>query len=157
MSNFLTGKFKTKNITIYGRGVNNWAVYIRNARYGYICFRLPFLCFGYWTPLYFYLSPDGTPSKSTFYIGKRKSFEDWATARLRYKYFGHNYDIKKYELETECINYFDLNEKKEIIDILKRAKSEIKALSIIKGIAIKNKLLMSDLERYIDLYSGKKE
>lgn len=56
-------------ITIYGENAMHWAVNIRIPK-TYVCFRLPFRCFGKWHPLYFYISKDGTPNKAIFKIGK---------------------------------------------------------------------------------------
>jgi len=56
-------------ITIYGENAMHWAVNIKLRR-SFLCFRLPFRCFGKWWPLYFYLSPDATPTMATFMIGK---------------------------------------------------------------------------------------
>jgi hypothetical protein len=45
---------------IYGQNAMHWAVNIR-IRGGYLCFRLPLLCFGRWWPLYAYWSENATP------------------------------------------------------------------------------------------------
>lgn len=70
--NYMSGNITIFNITIYGENAMHWAVNIKTKRWGYICFRLPFRCFGCWWPLYFYISPNGTPSQSTFCIPKSK-------------------------------------------------------------------------------------
>lgn len=56
-------------VCIYGENAMHWGVDIK-IRKTYVCFRLPFRCFGKWWPLYFYVSPDGTPNKATFIIPK---------------------------------------------------------------------------------------
>ena len=56
-------------ITIYGRNAMHWAVNIRMSE-GYLCFRLPFRCFGKWWPLYVYYSVDGTPNCASWIFGK---------------------------------------------------------------------------------------
>ena len=68
--NFLGGHVNVYNWTIYGCNAMHWAVNIKTERWGYICFRLPLFCFGKWWPLYFYCSPDATPSSATFIIPK---------------------------------------------------------------------------------------
>jgi len=68
--NFLGGHVDIWNITIYGENAMHWAVNIKTKRWGYVCFRLPFRCFGVWHPLYFYTSPNGTPRNATFCIPK---------------------------------------------------------------------------------------
>ena len=89
--NFLGGHFDIgKMITIYGENVMHWGVSIKTARWGYICFRLPFRCFGCWWPLYFYVSPNATPWASTFYLGPNK-FEKTLSRRRRNRY-GHNFN-----------------------------------------------------------------
>ncbi len=65
--NFLGGHIDIFNITIYGCNAMHWAVNI-STRWGYICFRLPLRCFGKWWPLYFYVSPNATPSQATFIV-----------------------------------------------------------------------------------------
>ena len=66
--NFLGGHFEIGPITIYGENAMHWAINIET-KWGYVCFRLPVRCFGKWWPLYFYISPNGTPSAATFKIG----------------------------------------------------------------------------------------
>ena len=66
--NFLGGHLSIGSITIYGENAMHWAVNIRTRKFGYICFRLPVKCFGVWWPLYFYCSPDTTPTRATFWL-----------------------------------------------------------------------------------------
>lgn len=68
-ANFMGGHINIGRITIYGENAMHWAVNIKLNK-TYICFRLPFRCFGHWIPLYLYISPDATPSKATWKIGK---------------------------------------------------------------------------------------
>lgn len=68
--NFMGGHVRIGKITIYGENAMHWAVNVRTKRWGYVCFRLPFRCFGKWWPLYFYCSPNGTPWAATFKIGR---------------------------------------------------------------------------------------
>ena len=68
--NFMGGFITIGCVTIYGENAMHWAVNISTRRFGYICFRLPFRCFGQWWPLYYYCSPNGTPWAATFKIGK---------------------------------------------------------------------------------------
>jgi hypothetical protein len=97
--NHMGGHISIGGITIYGENAMHWGVNIRSKKYGYICFRLPFRCFGKWWPLYFYVSPNGTPWASTFYMGKDKSQKK--KSQLRKEAFGHNF---KYEYEDETWN-----------------------------------------------------
>ena len=71
--NFLGGYVSIGPVTIFGENAMHWAIDIRTQRFGYVCFRLPLRCFGVWWPLYFYCSPDGTPTKATFWaLGRKK-------------------------------------------------------------------------------------
>jgi hypothetical protein len=69
--NFLGGHMNIGPITIYGANAMHYAINIKSKR-GYICFRLPLRCFGRWWPLYFYVSPDATPSSATFWLYGRR-------------------------------------------------------------------------------------
>lgn len=71
--NFMSGSVSLFNhrIVFFGENAMHWAVNIRT-KWGYVCFRLPFRCFGKWWSLYFYISPDGTPNEATFYLGKNR-------------------------------------------------------------------------------------
>ena len=66
--NFTGGHISIGPITIYGENAMHWAINIKS-KWGFICFRLPFRCYGIWWSLYFYISPNGTPQESTFIIG----------------------------------------------------------------------------------------
>jgi hypothetical protein len=155
---FLSGHINIFNITIYGRNAMHWGVNIYTKKYGYICFRLPLPCFGKWWPLYLYFSPDATPCKSTFFIGKNEELTDWSTSRIRYQYLGHNYNIESNRKTLNSIKYFYPGNNNIIIDLLKRSKAEIKAYYFHYGFKeAENKLLISDLERYIKLYSEEEE
>lgn len=79
-------------ITIHGENAMHWGVSIRTRRWGYVCLRLPFRCFGCWWPLYFYVSPNATPWAATFMLGG-DSRHDSARARRRRAAFGHNFDV----------------------------------------------------------------
>lgn len=72
---FIRLPFKS-HITFFGENAMHWGVNWRVFN-TCVCFRLPFRCFDAWWPLYFYLSPDGTPTSATFIIGK--------TDRRRYR------------------------------------------------------------------------
>lgn len=102
---FLSGHISISKVTIYGRNAMHWAVNIYTKKYGYICFRLPLPCFGRFWPLYYYLSPNGTPWAATFMIGKTESQDDWALARIRYLCLGHNYDVHGWNEIYSCENY----------------------------------------------------
>ena len=68
--NFLGGHMTIGPVTIFGENAMHLAINIKTNRFGYICFRLPFRCFGRWWPLYYYCSPNATPQDSTFCIPK---------------------------------------------------------------------------------------
>jgi hypothetical protein len=70
--NFMGGHLNVFNMTIYGENAMHWGVTIRTKNYGYICFRLPLRCFGDWHKLYFYCSPNATPSEATYTLGKAR-------------------------------------------------------------------------------------
>ena len=95
---FFGGDVQIGNVTIYGENAMHWAVNIHTKRWGYICFRLPFRCFGRWWPLYFYVSPNGTPWASTFYRGSEVGRKEEAMAR-KLKY-GHNFDTELLRSES---------------------------------------------------------
>ena len=66
---FFGGLIDWGPITIYGENAMHWAVNI-STPFGYLCFRLPFRCFGRWWPLYFYISKNATPKMAKFIIGR---------------------------------------------------------------------------------------
>jgi hypothetical protein len=101
--NFLGGYISIGRITIYGENAMHWGVNIKSKRYGYICFRLPFKCYGRWWPLYFYVSPNATPWAATFQIGD-VAYYDRGKAALRRKKFGHNFSTDTHEEELQAIN-----------------------------------------------------
>lgn len=94
--NFLSGHVNIGPITIYGENAMHWAVNIRTKKWGCICFRLPFRCFGKWWPLYFYCSPNATPWAATFYIGGYKHNKDRQLAPIRRQVFGHNFSTQEW-------------------------------------------------------------
>ena len=67
--NFMGGHIDIGPVTLYGENAMHWGVRVAT-RWGYVCFRLPLRCFGCWWPLYFYISPNATPQKATFMLGK---------------------------------------------------------------------------------------
>ena len=67
--NFMGGHISFWRITIYGENAMRWGVDIK-LRNTYMCFRLPFRCFGKWYPLYLYFSKDATPNNATWCIGR---------------------------------------------------------------------------------------
>lgn len=151
---FLTGHISIGQLTIYGRNAMHWGITLRTKKYGYICTRLPLPCFGKWFPMYLYFSPNGTPWASTFFIGKKHSFDDWATANLRFKYLGHNFNPDSNRITFDSIGYFHPGNNNVLVDILKRCKAEIKALNINIENENVNDLLLSDIQRYINIYGG---
>lgn len=71
MARYFGGHVSIGPITIYGENAMHWGVEIRVCRKGWLCFRLPFLCYSRWWPLYLYFSPNATPQCATFKIGKK--------------------------------------------------------------------------------------
>ena len=94
--NFLGGHVTIGRVTIYGCNAMHYAVNIQSKKYGWICFRLPLTCFGMFPPIYWYCSPNGTPSNSTYYTSifenKYNRDKKKAQALLRKIHFGHNYN-----------------------------------------------------------------
>lgn len=60
LDRYLGGHFTLGPLTWYGRNAMHWAVNI-STRWGYLCLRPPFRCFGRWWPVYAYLSANATP------------------------------------------------------------------------------------------------
>lgn len=101
---YLGGHISIGNLTVHGANAMHWGVTYWTKRWGYICFRLPFFCFGRWWPLYFYLSPNATPWAATFMLGKKADHWDYITAPLRRKAFGHGFDVDANYAELRAIN-----------------------------------------------------
>lgn len=102
--NFLGEHLSIGRLTIYGENAMHWGVTLWTKKWGYICFRLPFRCFGGWWPLYFYLSPNATPWAATLVAGPRFSRSDKLEAEKRRLSFGHNYDTASNMTELRKIN-----------------------------------------------------
>ena len=71
MATHLGGHVNIGNVTIYGENAMHWGVEIK-FRKGWLCFRLPLFCFGRWWGLYVYFSPNATPQKATFILGRSR-------------------------------------------------------------------------------------
>ena len=106
LDRWLGGHVHFAGVTIYGRNAMHWGVNIWTRRWGYVCFRLPFTCFGKWWPLYFYVSPNGTPWAATFLVGHEDKSS--LTARKRRRAFGHNFDVEANYRELGRINGYAL-------------------------------------------------
>lgn len=79
-------------VVVYGHNAMHFAINIRTRRWGYVCFHpyVPILWSGWgW---YFYLSPNATPSVSTFAIGPGIDKQTKQKAKIRREMFGHNFD-----------------------------------------------------------------
>lgn len=63
------GHWSCGPVTIYGWNAMHVAVNIQT-RWGYVCFHPPFRVFGHWWPWYFYVSPDATPYRARFRMGR---------------------------------------------------------------------------------------
>jgi hypothetical protein len=68
--NFMGGHISIGRVTIYGENAMHWAVEIK-LKNTFMCFRLPFRCFGKWWAMYLYFSPNATPQNATWRWGKR--------------------------------------------------------------------------------------
>lgn len=95
------GHITIGNLTIFGANAMHWGCHFWTKKYGYICFRLPFRCYGRWWPMYLYFSPNATPWASTFMLGARHDAHDWATSRMRRIRLGHNWDTENEEYKEE--------------------------------------------------------
>lgn len=102
---WMTGHISIGNLTIYGRNAMHWGGHLYTKKFGYICFRLPFRCFGHWYPLYLYFSPNATPWAATFMIGKKHGYDNWVRARIRYRLFGHNFSVHAWNEDHNMENY----------------------------------------------------
>lgn len=102
--NFIGGHLSIGNLTIYGSNAMCWVVNLRTKKWGYICFTLPSIARfkDKRKRMYFYLSPNGTPWASTFYLGKDKSEKH--RSKKRKKYLGHNFDIDEQYEKLTSIN-----------------------------------------------------
>lgn len=102
IANILEGHISIGKLTIYGDNAMHFGCHFHTRKYGYLCWRLPFLCgisdklrYGeklYWRPLYFYVSRNATPWAAVFMLGRKANREDWALSRIRRNHFGWNYD-----------------------------------------------------------------
>ena len=89
----LAGHVNIGPVTAYGANAMHWGINIRTRRWGWVCFRLPFRCFGCWWPLYFYVSPNATPWAATFFLGSEVREEGKSTIRRRRRELGHNFAV----------------------------------------------------------------
>lgn len=101
--NFMSGHMNIGNITIYGANAMCWAVNIRTKKWGTICFTLPSIRRKRMNmEHYFYFSPNGTPSASTFYIGKDK--KEKIRSKIRKLNFGHGFSTYHNSYNLRLIN-----------------------------------------------------
>ncbi len=92
LEKYLSSHIRFKNIVIFGFNAMALAVNVETERWGYICFRPTIRFRGMWWQWYFYLSPDGTPHRSTFAMGPGISKLEKLTASIRHHCFGHNFE-----------------------------------------------------------------
>lgn len=91
----LKGHYTIGKITVYGLNAMHFSINIKSKKYGWICFRP--ITFYKQFPIYFYVSPDGTPSRATYYKQLGNSFrgkELEYKADLRRRRLKHNYKIE---------------------------------------------------------------
>lgn len=81
-----------RSVTVYGFNAMHIALEFRTRRWGWVCFHppVPFI-YRDW-PWYFYVSPNGTPSVSTFAIGPGIDRSTKRLAKIRREFFGHNFN-----------------------------------------------------------------
>lgn len=106
--NFMGGHLNIGKLTIFGDNAMCWAVNYRTKKWGYVCFTLPSIKRKKMKmPYYLYLSPNGTPWASTFYIGGNKN--ERIRAQIRKLNFGHGFNTNKNEYKLRALNdKFDL-------------------------------------------------
>lgn len=102
---FMSGHISIGRLTVYGRNAMRWGVNYHTKKYGYVCFRLPLPCYGRWWPLYFYISPNGTPWAATFMLGRKAHRDDWMLSRIRRACLGLNFDVDGWNKDYKCTNY----------------------------------------------------
>lgn len=90
------GHISIGRLTIYGFNAMHVAVNFWTRRWGYVCFHPTMKVFGHWWPWYFYVSPDATPSCSTFAVGPGIRDEGWQGSRARRRRWGHNFKTDLY-------------------------------------------------------------
>jgi len=111
--NFMSGHVSIGPLVIFGCNAMNWTVNYRTKKWGAICFTLPtwdrialfiFNAKGNGRHLewYLYLSPNGTPWASTYYIGSDK--QEQIRARIRKMNFGHGFSTNKNRYLLRCLN-----------------------------------------------------
>ena len=107
LERYLGGHVSIGRVTIYGLNAMAWGVTIDTKKYGYICFRLPFTTWFVWQPLYFYFSPNGTPTHSTLYYGKSKDIKE--KSKIRKELLGHGFKLtdENYKLSYMIYNWND--------------------------------------------------
>lgn len=89
-------------ITVYGDNAMHYGVTIWTRKLGYICFRLPLKSCGKWWPLYLYFSPNATPNRSTFLLGKEFSRTEKWQAKARRCCLGHNFSWQNEKNDAIC-------------------------------------------------------
>ena len=63
-----SGHWTLGRLTIYGENAMKWSAEIQG-RKGFLVFKLPIPCGGYWWPLWMYASKDATPCTAVFMLG----------------------------------------------------------------------------------------
>lgn len=81
-----------RRVTIYGFNAMQVAINIYTNRWGYVCFHPPVPFMHWYEGWYFYVSPNATPSVSTFAIGAGVDRETKRKSKLRRQVFGHNFN-----------------------------------------------------------------
>jgi hypothetical protein len=104
IEDYLGGHISIGKLTIYGANAMHWGAHYWTKKWGYVCFRLPFRCFGRWWPLYFYISPNATPWAATYMLGRKHNARDWALSRVRRIRLGHNFNTDENYEELRRIN-----------------------------------------------------
>lgn len=93
LGSHISFKVSRWHVTVYGFNAMHVAINIRTRKWGYICFHPPIIHLsGKAWPWYFYLSPNATPSVSTFAIGPGIDRSTRRLAKTRREMFGHNFN-----------------------------------------------------------------
>ena len=109
--NFMPGYLSFGPVVIFGANAMNWSVNISTKKWGCICFTLPTLNrlrgLINW---YFYISANGTPQYSTFFIGNGRVEVIKEQAKLRRKLLGHGFNPYQHKKRLrEIDNRFNIS------------------------------------------------
>ena len=121
--NFMSGHISIGKFTWFGENAMLWAMEYRTKKWGYVVFKPPIRTFGKYHGWWFYLSPNGTPWASTYYIGVSTfgahDRNQTLNAKIRKHYLGHGFDSEKYSKKLSGkINYWVMYRAIELFDVI---------------------------------------